>query len=239
MFTILGQPYLALDQHLDTKKFDRIVDDIILGIAKSRYAAGPTNPGPGYLDTSKLSGPEILKQILEDPNHAYHNVIKQLKNWEPLTFIQYKWPSHILGQCLVLRNSEDYLIKHDASKCKDYPIMGNFTALMDWLKEENIFEEVGRAVIFLNDTGSFPIEHRDYPDGVSRKDQFIWISPMGSKKFYIRDDTEKTYLNSRFCYFDNTNIHGADPVDHSTFSIRIDGVFSKSFLNKTKLNNHI
>jgi hypothetical protein len=62
---------------------------------------------------------------------------------------------------------------------------------------------------------------------------------MGSKKFYIRDDTEKTYLNSRFCYFDNTNIHGADPVDHSTFSIRIDGVFSKSFLNKTKLNNHI
>jgi hypothetical protein len=241
MFTILNQPYLALDHYLDTKKFDVIVDDIIIGIAKSKYAAGPTNTGPGYIDREKQSAVEIRDAILSDPLHPYHSILNKLKNWEPLTFVQYKWPSHILGQCLVLRQSEniDYLSKHDASKCKDYPIMANFTSFMEWLAVENIFEEIGRIVVFLNDPGSVPIEHRDYPDGVSRKDQFIWISPLGSKKFYIRDDSTKVYFESRFCYFDNANIHGAEPVDYSTFSIRVDGKFSKVFLNKTNLNTHI
>lgn len=241
MFTILNQPYLALDQYLNTKKFDTIIDDIIIGIAKSKYAAGPTNTGPGYINREKKSTNEIRDIILSDPLHPYHTILTQLKNWEPLSFVQYKWPSHILGQCLVLRNSEniDYLTKHDANKCRDYPIMANFISFMKWLKEEKIFKKIGRVVVFLNDPGSFPIEHRDYPDGVSRKDQFIWISPLGSKKFYIRDDSTKTYLESRFCYFDNANIHGADPVNYSTFSIRIDGEFSKSFLNKTNLADHI
>jgi hypothetical protein len=122
MFTILSQPYLALDQFLDTKKFDTIIDDIIIGIAKSKYAAGPTNTGPGYLDREKKSANEIRDIILSDPLHPYHTTLTRLKNWEPLSFVQYKWPSHILGQCLVLRNSEniDYLTKHDSTLAQSF-----------------------------------------------------------------------------------------------------------------------
>ena len=240
MINILGQAYLALDQYLDTKKFDDIIDDIIVGLAKSKYAAGPTNTGPGYIDRQKKSVFEIYTQILTDKNHPYHNTIKNLKNWEPLTFIQYKWPSHSLGQCLILRHSEfnNYSTKATSSKCKDQPIISNFSAFMKWLEKEKIFDEIGRIVIFLNEPGSCAIEHRDYYDGISRKDQFIWICPLGNKQFYIRDDDKKVYLKSRFCYFDNANIHGSDPAEQNSFSIRVDGVFSKSFLDKTNLGNH-
>ena len=241
MINILGQPYLVLDQHVDTKTFDSIIDDIILGIAKSRHATGPANTGTGYLDKRRQSAFEIHRSILADTTHPYHELIKNLKNWEPLTFIQYKWPSHVLGQCLLIRgsNAESYTSKHDPAFCKDYPIIANFTSLIDWLKSEDIFEFIGRIVIFLNETGSSVMEHQDYPDGVSKKDQFIWICPLGNKKFYVRDDTNKVYFNSRFCYFDNANIHGSDTIEQSSFSIRVDGTFSKSFLEKTNLKTHI
>ena len=241
MINILGQPYLVLDQYLDVEKFDSIVDDIIVGIAKSRYAAGPSNSGPGYLDRSKKSVFEIYRDILADTSHPYHTLIKGLKNWEPFTFIQYKWPSHILGQCLLLRESGValYTSKHDPAYCKDHPIISNFTSFVNWLESENIFESIGRIVIFLNEIGTSVLEHRDYKDGISQKDQFIWICPMGNKKFYVKDDVEKVYVNSRFCYFDNANIHGSDVTEQSSFSIRVDGIFSQSFLDKTNLKHHI
>ena len=241
MINILNQKYLSLDEHLDTTIFNTIVDDIIIGIAKAKYAAGPTNTGPGYLDKSRKSVYEIYREIMGDTEHPYHNTVKSLKNWEPYTFIQYKWPSHVLGQCLVLRSSGigNYDSKDSSDRCKNFTIMENFKPLTEYITTQNIFSEIGRIVIFLNETGSRTLEHRDYSDGVSRKDQFLWISPLGNKKFYIRDDNEKVYLNSTFCYFDSANIHGSDVNTESTFSIRVDGKFSQEFLNKTNLGVHI
>lgn len=241
MIKILNQDYLSLDNFVNIKLFNNIIDDIIIGIAKSKYAAGPTNSGLGYIDKSKKSVYEIYREILADPTHPYHETIKTLKNWEPYTFIQYKWPSHVLGQCLVLRSSGigNYDTKSVSDNCKNFTIIENFKPLVEYIDSQDIFSEVGRIVIFLNDTGSSTLEHRDYVDGVSRKDQFIWISPLKNKKFYIKDDNEKVYLKSTFCYFDSANIHGSDVNTESTFSIRIDGKFSQKFLNKTNLKEHV
>lgn len=237
MIKISGQNYLSLDSYLDIVKFDTIIDDIILGIAKSRYAAGPTNTGPGYLDKTKKSVVDIYREILDDSDNQYHSLIKSLKNWEPFTFIQYKWPSHVLGQCLILRSSGlgSYDSKDDKDKCIDYPIKSNFQSLLDYIDSQEIFASIGRIVIFLNEPGSNTIEHRDYADGISRNDEFIWICPLQNKRFYVRDDYEKTYVESKFCYFDSANIHGSDPVQHNTFSIRIDGKFSEIFKSRVGL----
>lgn len=240
MITILSQSYLSLDQYVDLELFNGIIDDIIIGISKSKYAAGPTNSGPGYLDKTKKNVYEIYREIIGDKSHPYHNKIKSLKNWEPYTFIQYKWPSHILGQCLILRSSGigNYKDKDQENKCHDYHIIENFKSLVEYIKSQNIFSSIGRIVIFLNDTGSQTLEHRDYEDGISRKDQFVWISPMLNKKFYLRDDAEKIYVKSKFCYFDSANIHGTDKSTDSVFSIRVDGKFSDEFLNKTNLKEY-
>lgn len=240
-YNILNQPYLPLDLWLDMKKFDSIVDDIILAVAKSSYAQGPTYPGPGYLDKSKKTIYEIYREIVSDPLHPYYEMLKNLKNWEPYNFVKYKWPGHSLGQCLVLRSSGlgSYSDKANSDKCIDYPIKENFKVFLNWLDEQNIFSSIGRIIVFLNESNTSVLEHCDYPDGISRKDQFVWISPLSNKSFYVRDNEQKYYMNSRVCYFDNANIHGSDLLPDPTFSIRVDGLFSENFKLKTSLNKHL
>jgi hypothetical protein len=235
---VLDNPYVGLDQYIDTIKFDSIIDDLIIGIAKSRSYTGASQPGPGYVDKSKKNVLEIYQLIKDDPTHIYHKLITGLSIQEALIFIQFKWPSHVMGRCITLRQYKEYSLKQFANGCIDTPAIENFTSFMNWLKEENIFEEIGRTIIFLNDSYSFSIEHNDYNKeivDISRKDQLLWINPLGNKKFYIRQDNKKIYFDSRFCYFDNANFHGADPVDYSTISIKIDGIFSRYFLDKTGL----
>jgi hypothetical protein len=53
MYTILGTPYFSLDEYIDTKKFDLIIDDILVGISESNNFMVPTQPGPGYVDKSQ------------------------------------------------------------------------------------------------------------------------------------------------------------------------------------------
>jgi hypothetical protein len=116
--------------------------------------------------------------------------------------------------------------------------MKNFTSFKNWLDNSEIFESYGRVLIFLNEKGTDVLDHRDYFDGISKKDQFIWISPLGTKNFYVRDEIEKFFVKSRFCIFDNANIHGGDPSPVATFSIRVDGIFTRKFLKKTGLDKH-
>lgn len=241
MITVLSQPYLSLDPYLDMKTFDSIVDDIIISVARSLYAQGPTQTGGGYLDKSMKSVHEIYRDITFDSSHPYHDTIKNLKNWEPYHFIKYKWPSHTLGQCLILRETlnNSYFDKGDHTKCKDHAIKANFGVFFSWLDQQGIFESIGRAIVFLNERNTSVLEHRDYHDGKSRKDHFIWISPLGNKSFYVRDDNEKAYVNSRVCYFDNANIHGSDVLPDPTFSIRIDGNFSQDFIKRVGLEEHL
>ena len=239
MLTVLDKPFLNLDQFLDIDSLDSIVDDIILGIALSRSSAGPSNSGPGYVDKQYRSVPEIQREIIHDPTHPYYDLIKSLKGWEPQTFIQYKWPSHVLGNCILLRMSASYNTKNTANDTVDLPAIKNFTSLLTWIERQNIFKEIGRTVILLNDPYSKAIEHSDYADGLSRKDNFIWINPLQRKKFFVKDGDIKHYVTSKIAFFDSANIHGTDPSDLSTFSIRVDGKFTEEFLNKTDLESYI
>jgi hypothetical protein len=237
MYFVFDNPYLSLDEFLDIPSLDAIIDDIILGIAKSRTTAGPTNSGLGYVDKTKKSVPEIYREISADPSHPYYNLLTSLKDWEPQTFIQYKWPSHVLGHCILLRVGSSYDTKNSAKDSIDFPAIKNFKPLIDWVDSQNVFEEVGRIIIFLNDPFSKTIEHRDYPDGISRKDNFIWINPLMRKRFYVKDNDTKHYVESKVAFFDSANVHGSDPSDTSCFSIRFDGKFSEDFLNRTGLNS--
>lgn len=239
MIPVLGKPFLNLDQFLDIEALDKITDDIILGIAKTRTTSGPSNSGPGYLDKTKNSVPEIQRQILANAEHPYYHLLKNLKGWEAQTFIQYKWPSHVLGSCILLRLSSSYDEKNLSSKSIDLPAISHFSSLIKWVSDQNIFKETGRVVILLNDPYSKAIEHSDYADGKSRKDHFIWMNPLERKKFFIKEGNEKHYVTSKVAFFDSANIHGSDPSDTSTFSIRFDGIFTEEFISKTGLEEYL
>jgi hypothetical protein len=147
-----------------------------------------------------------------------------------------------LNEAIHLRTvrNADYFNKHKEAYCVDTPAFKFFNFLKVWLEKQEIFSEYGRVVFFINEPGVHSIKHRDYPDGVSRRDQFIWISLDGRKNFWVWDDENKTQHNitSRAALFDNADWHGSDRCDYTGWSLRIDGVFSKSFLEKTGLGDH-
>lgn len=133
----------------------------------------------------------------------------------------------------------DWHTKHIKTETVETENTKYFKFLFDWLDAEQIFSEYGRVVVFLNEPGvSTPI-HQDSPDA-TRKDEFIWLSLGNRKKFFVYDveNDTKHYLQSPIGTFDATNYHGADPGEFASWSMRIDGVFSDSFLLKTNLYDH-
>jgi hypothetical protein len=135
--------------------------------------------------------------------------------------------------------SNDWSTKHLSSKVFKTENVKYWETFFDWLKNQNIFDDYGRVAIFLNEPGVSTPAHLDSSDA-SRRDEFIWMSLDHRKKMFVYDPEaeQKHYLNTVIGTFDATNYHGADPGDLASWSLRIDGVFSDDFLDRTSLKNH-
>ena len=154
--------------------------------------------------------------------------------------------SRSLNQALAIRtlnsmggNGGKFHLKHLTSETIDTPARKDFDFLFDWINRQAIFSEIGRVVTFLNPEGNYTPIHRDYPVK-SQKDQFLWIRFNKQKDFFVYDaDTEEKHFTEGYIStFDNHQWHGGEPGEVMGFSLRIDGVFSPEFLEKTGLTNH-
>ena len=211
-----------------------------------------------YLDyavvkTSPLATPSryFRSQFLEQKhfgiNDIFNNPVdfdfyQDLKdNDELASWLRYDQDLIYGQQSVQIRYPLNWNTKHINSEVVgiDVKYIQHWQCFFDWLANQNIFDEYGRVVVFLNEPGvSTPI-HQDSADA-TRRDQFIWISLGNRKKMFVLD-TEKNikhYLTSPIGFFDATNYHGADPSDLANWSLRVDGVFSDSFLAKTGLIEH-
>lgn len=251
---ILGNPIFELDEFLDLSQIRLLEQKIALQIAKHKEKitvafSGPANPNiKTWLDES---------EYLEVKN-SWMNVVKnipiELKDqWDHLSHDQQLYytlltsKSRSLNYGLAIRtinsavggNSGKFHLKHLASETIDTHIKKDFDFLFDWINSMEIFSEIGRCQIFINPEGNSTPIHRDYGDR-SRKDQFLWIRFNNHKDFFVYDDEtkEKHYVKGFCCIFDNHQWHGSEPSDLLGFSIRIDGLFSKKFLDLTKLGKH-
>ena len=159
------------------------------------------------------------------------------------TYCKYMYPVVALNQCLYARNpipTARYHEKHLASSFADSTITPEFRFFFDWLDSQNIFNNYGRVVLFINEAGVESTLHRDYANPKSHKNEFIWISLDGAKKFYVYDSEtkQKHFFSSPIVYFDNANWHGSESSQFASFSIRVDGEFSNTFLEKTGMYAH-
>ena len=78
---------------------------------------------------------------------------------------------------------------------------------------------------------------------VPHKSEFIWINPMGLKKFYIYDEDKNIRhdVTSKAVFFNDLDMHGGEPNSQMTWTLRIDGVFTQQFKEKlgiTHLKNY-
>jgi hypothetical protein len=108
-----------------------------------------------------------------------------------------------------------------------------FAPLMDFVATLP-FETTGRILIIYDNEGREVPAHRDHLV-FDTCNEFVWLRTNKKKPFYMlnNDTGEKKYVESYSAWFDAVNqYHGCDGCDGLTFSIRVDGVFTKEFREK-------
>lgn len=241
---INNKPYVTLDQYVDIKGLLALKNQVIRSIAKSADEFKPASSGTNQnkLDNSLSDVFEIQRQLFIKHKGVPKN-LEGLDLSQRLYAIKYMVPCSTMGNTLVLRGGvepENYHLKGHNSAVKTFPASARFGALYDWIKKQNIFTEVGRVMFFLSNPYQSSPVHSDYPALVNKdidrhhKDQFLWIRFDQRKEFFVYDEAQdkKHIIDGYVCYFNSTDYHGSEPGELHSFSLRLDGIFSKSFLDR-------
>jgi hypothetical protein len=179
----------------------------------------------------------------QDLKDSWNNLSSDQQLFYTLLTTKSKSLSYILAlRCLSNNhggNSGKFHLKHLSAQTEDTNCKQDFNFLFDWIKQNDVFDEIGRVLFFINPEGHATPIHRDYPKR-SYKDQYLWIRFNKQKDFFVYDaDTkEKHFVKGHICTFDNYQWHGSEAGECAGFSLRIDGLFSQSFLKKTGLKEH-
>lgn len=157
------------------------------------------------------------------------------------TYCKYMYPVVGLNRAMYIRavKGDRYGSKHLRDACFDTPVAQEFDFLFRWIESQDIFKEYGRVVLFVNEPGTSTTLHRDYPNPISHKNQFIWLTMGNEKSFFVMDDDgNKSIVSSRCVVFENANWHGSDPAKYASWSLRVDGIFAESFMHRSGLFEH-
>jgi hypothetical protein len=239
MNLINNKLFIELDNFLDLSTLDKFEEEICLGFAKSeKYISLGSTP---------------TQSILNSNNHlALQDVKKQARLKHPtLSDRELEWYSLLMGgeahgYILFLKNikryPQDFRFKSLSDHCTYMPPADHFRFLFKWIDDQKCFKEYGRVLFFVSHPGQTGMIHRDNAGIEFLKDQYLWITgPKFPKSIFLYDETtgEKTYAKSRSTVFDNRNYHGTEnPHECATWSLRIDGVFSEDFLEKTSIKDY-
>ena len=92
--------------------------------------------------------------------------------------------------------------------------------------------------IFINEPGCITVPHRDHVPWDPQHDEFLWLAPDNRKLFWVWDDDNniKVPITSGAAFFSSCNIHAIDPCPYPSYSIRIDGVFTETFKQRTGMD---
>lgn len=248
---INGKPWFDLDPYIDSQWFLDNFKQFCLAIGKSHAYILPGTHGNASLYSKKY--PDLATTLLNISKTKDPEILELIEGLNPKqlrTFCLYYFDTYPMNYSLILKGFKDTTVKfaekHMEEKTVFFPPATHFTFFFDWLAKQNIFTHIGRTGIFLSEAKD-PVQnelsnhlHRDYPDGRSRKDQFIWVNFNPGKKFYLTDPKtgERSYITSTASVFENVNWHGVEDPPHACFSLRVDGVFTEEFLEKTGLKEH-
>jgi hypothetical protein len=249
---ILEHPIFELDQYIDLESLLHLekLTAMLLSKHKSSFSvasSGPSTPGlRTWLDETvyKEVKNSLIECVIPDEHKATWDL---LTHDQQLHYALMTNKGRSLNYGLAIRfisnspggNSGKFHLKHLEKFTQDTTFRKDFEFIFDWLKKENIFKEIGRVQFFINPEGNCTPIHRDYAEK-SLKDQFIWIRFNKQKDFFVYDEdqNQKHFVQGHVCVFDNHQWHGSEPNEFMGFSLRVDGVFSTEFLEKTNLINH-
>lgn len=245
MIGIKGKPWIDLEPFIDIESLASQKPKLAAALAASHQFRFPSVVGAqqNLYDQNDVELSDLVRKLIGNPLYEHANLIKLLGSIPKINlFAKYMYDAVSLNEAVHLRavTGGNYNNKHLASQCADTPAFKFFGFLREWLEMQNIFKEYGRVVFFINEPGVESVIHRDYPDGTSRDDHFIWMSFDGRKSFWIYDDEkkEKHTVTSRAAIFNNADWHGSDRCKYTGWSLRIDGIFTDDFLARAGLSDY-
>lgn len=250
-----GKPYLDLEPFLDMQGFEKLQPEIYRGFAQARHHAKEgTWMAPGFTFENMsytINWKPIYKAMEEFQELPDDNPIKiegmklmpkDFKNFqERNVFTRY------LKMAMGAYDPYIYYFLWEEGDWNDRPGERQLTdeakyfpGVVDWvlkLKEDKIFEHIGRVIFFHCEADGIPFEHRDLDadNGVDvvvpHQNEFIHIRPNTKKPFYVWDPEtkNKTYINTRAAWWNDTDWHGGDRIMEQSYALRVDGKFTDSF----------
>ena len=259
---INGHPYLDLEPYLDMDRFNQLQPEIYRGFSEAReYAKEGTWMAPGFTveDMSYIySWKPIYKAIEEFLALPDDDPIK-LGGIDLYTdFKNYKMRNKFTRYIKMAMGAYDpytYYFLWEEGDWDDRPGERQMTeeskyfpGVVDWvlkLKEDNIFEHIGRVIFFHLEHDGIPFEHRDLDrkNGINvvkpHRNEFIHIRPDTRNQFYVWDPEHKMKygINTRAAWWNDVDWHGGNNVMAQTYSLRIDGKFTEDFRKKLGIDH--
>ena len=257
MHKVFDNLYLNLDQHLDVPGLMELKPRISAFIANNGQYLRPVKYRHGsVLDHTLFGIPDFQHKFeLEPEKYPHADLIRDCISKDTFgTYIAFEEDNVIEGSySLNLRYPTDFKKKHLAAYCQLIAADQQFDFFYQWLEQQQIFSDYGRVNFFVTPKGSKTEIHRDYLNSTTDRslltaeqlvhitdsaesEQFILINFSNRKKLFLYNDVDnqKIAVDGTCVWFDASNYHGTEPVTQSAYSLRIDGVFTDSFLNKIK-----
>jgi len=254
--------YYDLERYLDMPTFDRLQPEILTGFALAReFAKEGTWMAPGFSFENmsyKIHWKPIYQAMVEFNSLPDTDPIKQYGlQLLPKDFKNFKQRNLFTRYLKMAMGAYDpyiyYFLWEEGSwddrtaPRKLTEEAAYFPNVVNWVESMvgSIFEDIGRVIFFHCEADGIPFEHRDLDakNGVNvvkpHRNEFIHIRPNTKKAFYIWDpDTKnKTYINTRAAWWNDTDWHGGERIMEQSYSLRIDGKFTEEFRSKLNISH--
>jgi hypothetical protein len=248
LFPIKDKPVYNLESHIDLAGLQKIEKDILVGFAKSKNiivdggAAGvniyKSCEQQNKISLQDISWPKVIRDS-NNPNYKYYEALN-FDEYACRFFNRYAEDTIQLGQVLELRATYpgQYNQKHISSKCWNTPAYKHFPEFIKWIDNLKIFNQVGRIMFVLNSPYDKHVIHKD--SYIGNNDNFIIINLNPTRKeFFLLDSKEQEcVIDSKAFVFDTRNFHGTRGLSNYGWTVRIDGVFDRSWLKEIGLDDH-
>lgn len=228
-----GQPFADMspwiDMDCDMAKEAEAEVTALVGKFKTHHF-----PKNGAYVPEDINGKKWLNWYVWNAETALPNDVRMsftkpidVSNWiyeNGLVPLDWKQMGYIVRPNLKAWDSDGHLnfdkIRQDGVWLEDTPV------LKRWIESWNIFDDIGRMVVFQNSPGDAVGIHRDtafFPNSM----QNLSIQFRKDRPSFVYDEKakEKIYHRTQAYCFNISDNHGVDATDYDAYTIRMDGVF--------------
>jgi hypothetical protein len=240
MTGIDDKPFIDCYPFVDISYLENNYKEICLKIAKSTIQQGVYGPGV-FKEEEYGSYIKYMRKYLKEDPAMINGMTRDQQN---IFFKLYEGMFSASTVCYI-RNFKDpaslksYLRKSTADGTDWTDNKEIFSDLIAWIYGQLPFTEVGRILFFIHEHHcEIPI-HRDGTNYHPHTNEFLWINPRGTKKFFVYNEEtgEKNYVNTPVAFFNDLDLHGGDPINTMSWSLRVDGTFTDEFRKQLKIDH--